>query len=1159
METIVTKCGVALTFFRGPGSAPDVTTVRSANAGAWVLHWGIRDSASAAWRLPPRDLLPERTEAVGGTAARTSLEMAEGEALTIRTGDGDRDAILEFALFNARDRQWDNNAGRNYRLALRALKAVASPSEALEAETEGRDLLDMQVGDLDGAHQVAAAAWRTADGARVAIYCDLPGAILHWGIAERARTEWKPPPAPSRPSGTEIVGDAAASTPFEERQGLGQVHLDLEPGPIGIRFVIRSRDGRWWKGPRGDFFLSVGPRRNGPIVSDPVLGPLADEIVEAEVSRVSWTLMHRFELCQELLQRVPPGHRDGLALLYVWLRFSASRQLDWQRRYNTKPRELAHAQDRLTQALALRHAHDPVGRDLVRLMLTTVGRGGEGQRVRDEILHIMHRHHIKEVAGHFMEEWHQKLHNNTTPDDVVICRAYLAFLQSGGDLGAYRQQLQDGGVSAERMRSYDRPILSEPQLVPHLRDALIHDFSEFLRVLTSVHSATDLEAAVSAALPELAPPEREALDRILYRKSTTSAEETARAVSAVRSILAGSLAEGSSGTREIVRLDVALEEFLRTTIEGTLQEHRGTNEWARLLHIVLRNLASWAGELDEVARCAAYWSRILEGNVDATRQRLIVTSALEVTESIVARRMDELDRLLQPKAEYLGTAFNAPGWAVDLFSEEVGRGRLDFIVAALARKLRESIAPAAGQSPWQVISRGRGSSTGVIRKVHSLRDPLVLRSAEAVIALCDSVAGNEEVPATVSAIVSSSSVDVLSHLAIRARNAGVLLLVSRHAAGLAQLEQRAGQAVSLHLAGGGELSIGDARAAVIVHRQTFRPQPSCPAPFAAWAFDSSSVPDGQAGGKSRHLAQLKRLVPSYVAVPDGVSVPFPVLEKVLDLEANQALSAELERAMAELEAAADTDLPVACDHMKSLVMRLSAPAELERHVRACAARIDLPLLPTWQEVFHHIKQVWASKWNDRAVLSRRSFGLPDASVRVAVLVQRIVDADYAFVIHTAHPVSGNPNELFGEVVPGLGETLVGNHPGRAASFVFDKGTSQVRWEAVLSKRHAWRGGGEVIFRSDTNAEDLPGYAGAGLYDSVPMHRYREAPLDHAAEALIWDESLAQGLASTMGALGVEVERLLGSAQDIEGAYANGRWYVVQARPQVGLLGKGAPP
>jgi hypothetical protein len=39
------------------------------------------------------------------------------------------------------------------------------------------------------------------------------------------------------------------------------------------------------------------------------------------------------------------------------------------------------------------------------------------------------RNHIPEKKGTWMEEWHQKLHNNTTPDDVPICSAYLAFLE----------------------------------------------------------------------------------------------------------------------------------------------------------------------------------------------------------------------------------------------------------------------------------------------------------------------------------------------------------------------------------------------------------------------------------------------------------------------------------------------------------------------------------------------------------------------------------------------------------------------------------------------------------------------------------------------------------------------------------------------------------
>ena len=81
----------------------------------------------------------------------------------------------------------------------------------------------------------------------------------------------------------------------------------------------------------------------------------------------------------------------------------------------------------------------------VRLMLTTVGRGGDGQRIRDEILHIMHRNHIPETKGLWMEQWHQKLHNNTTPDDVPICEAYIAFLEANGNKEAYWRVLSDAG------------------------------------------------------------------------------------------------------------------------------------------------------------------------------------------------------------------------------------------------------------------------------------------------------------------------------------------------------------------------------------------------------------------------------------------------------------------------------------------------------------------------------------------------------------------------------------------------------------------------------------------------------------------------------------------------------------------------------------------
>lgn len=39
----------------------------------------------------------------------------------------------------------------------------------------------------------------------------------------------------------------------------------------------------------------------------------------------------------------------------------------------------------------------------------------------------------------------------------------------------------------------------------------------------------------------------------------------------------------------------------------------------------------------------------------------------------------------------------------------------------------------------------------------------------------------------------------------------------------------------------------------------------------------------------------------------------------------------------------------------------------------------------------------------------------------------------------------------------------------------------------------------LIFRSDSNGEDLEGYAGAGLYDSITMDRTELRKVDYASD------------------------------------------------------------
>ncbi|KAL6756766.1 hypothetical protein V8C86DRAFT_37458 [Haematococcus lacustris] len=216
----------------------------------------------------------------------------------------------------------------------------------------------------------------------------------------------------------------------------------------------------------------------------------------------------------------------------------------------------------------------------------------------------------------------------------------------------------------------------------------------------------------------------------------------------------------------------------------------------------------------------------------------------------------------------------------------------------------------------------------------------------------------------------------------------------------------------------------------------------------------------------------------------------------------------------------------------------------------------------WDSVWSAVCQVWASKWNDRAWLSRRSAGIPDQDLAMGVLIQQVVPADYAFVLHTAHPVTGEAGVVYGEVVPGMGETLVGNYPGRALSFSSRLGAQgspePPQLLSLPSKRSVLRAvatqpGGVplLIARSDANGEDLADLAGAGLYDSVPCVPLEESALQLAQEPLVTDPHFRTDLMTQLTLTASAVKAVFGGVeQDVEGVVAGDQVWVVQSRPQL---------
>ena len=201
-----------------------------------------------------------------------------------------------------------------------------------------------------------------------------------------------------------------------------------------------------------------------------------------------------------------------------------------------------------------------------------------------------------------------------------------------------------------------------------------------------------------------------------------------------------------------------------------------------------------------------------------------------------------------------------------------------------------------------------------------------------------------------------------------------------------------------------------------------------------------------------------------------------------------------------------------------------------------------------------MKRVWASKWNERAYLSRKASGVEEEELHMATLLMELVPAEMAFVLHTCNPIDGNPNEIFGEVCIGLGEALVGNEPGSALSFTAKKAKgfpSVIR--SLPSKPVSHHPPGDkttIICRSDSNGEDLEGFAGAGLYESVTVDPTETKVINYAEEWMVWDAERRTKLVAKLSELAVAIEVEMKSPQDIEGCIVGNTIYILQSRNQI---------
>ena len=165
-----------------------------------------------------------------------------------------------------------------------------------------------------------------------------------------------------------------------------------------------------------------------------------------------------------------------------------------------------------------------------------------------------------------------------------------------------------------------------------------------------------------------------------------------------------------------------------------------------------------------------------------------------------------------------------------------------------------------------------------------------------------------------------------------------------------------------------------------------------------------------------------------------------------------------------------------------------------------------------------VRKCWASLWTDRAVAYRASRGIDPATVALAVVVQRMVDAEAAGVMFTANPVTGRRQEAVIDASPGLGEAVVSGavNPDH---FVVDTASGTILERRLGDKRTAVR--------------PLPG-GGTECVDQ-PVRR---------SQPCLTDAQIRE-----LAALGSRAEAHYGAPQDTEWALDGaGKVWLTQSRP-----------
>jgi pyruvate,water dikinase len=308
---------------------------------------------------------------------------------------------------------------------------------------------------------------------------------------------------------------------------------------------------------------------------------------------------------------------------------------------------------------------------------------------------------------------------------------------------------------------------------------------------------------------------------------------------------------------------------------------------------------------------------------------------------------------------------------------------------------------------------------------------------------------------------------------------------------------------------------------------------------AAVGLDALSRNDvAIAGGKGANLGELIR---AGLPVPPGFVITAPAYLAAMEAAGSRAALRDLST---HVDAETPHALTAAACTARGLVHKAGMPAGLRDVIVAAYHRLgDRPRVAVrssatmedaagssfagMNETFTNVSgddalidavvRCWMSAWSERVLAYRASQKLADEPA-IAVVVQRMVDAERSGVMFTADPATGDQQRIVVEAAFGLGEVVVGGQV-EPDTYVLAKDGGAPLETRIGVKTHK-------IVRGDDGGDRHVDLAG-----------------DEQTRRVLGDDELAR-----LRGLALQIERHYGSPQDIEWAIEGGEIFIVQSRP-----------